>query len=134
MEICGRDAFFFYLHLTLDGKVDSADVMTIFCSFLDFGLKTDVMTFKEFVLLLRSENIFGPVAWLQSRRQSSRLGGPSVYQGGTKFEIKHNLLNRLGVLLKSNPVDGGGSMSIGGARAPSYRPCLALNCAPPSNF
>ena len=26
----------------------------------------------------------------QSRRQSSRLGGPSVYQGGgAKFEIKH---------------------------------------------
>ena len=42
------------------------------------------------------------------------LGGPSVCQGGPKFEIKHKSC----CLQKSKLVNWGGSMSIGGARPP----------------
>ena len=103
MDSCGRDDHFF-------------------CSLLDFGLKTEVMTFREPVLLLRSENIFGPLAWLQSRRQSNRLRGP-------KFEIKQH---RSRCLLKSKLVDWGGEACRLGKPDPPWRwPCIALNCTPP---
>ena len=42
MDICGRGDLFF------------------FCSSLDFGRKTDVMTFEEPAFFLRSENISSP--------------------------------------------------------------------------
>ena len=54
---------FFALHLTLGGKVNICgrdDLFFCFCSSLDFGRKTDVMTFKKPVLLLRRENISSP--------------------------------------------------------------------------
>ena len=38
----------------------AAGAVTFFCSSLDFGRKTDVMTFEEPVFFLRSENISGP--------------------------------------------------------------------------
>ena len=53
-------AAFIVLYLTLGGKWTSADDITFFCSSLDFGRKTDVMTFIEPVLLLLSENISRP--------------------------------------------------------------------------
>ena len=56
---------FLALHLTLDEKLyicGRDDVF--FWSSLDFGRKTDVMTVKEPVLLLRSENVSGLLAWL----------------------------------------------------------------------
>ena len=53
----------------------------------------------------------------QSRRQSSRLGGPSVYQGGPKFEIKR----KSRCLQKRKLVNWGGArMSIGGPGPPGF--------------
>ena len=59
----GVSAAFFATHFTLCRKVDICgrdDLFTFFSSSLDFGWKTDVITFKEPVLLLRCENISGP--------------------------------------------------------------------------
>ena len=61
VDICGRDDLFFALHLTLGGEVDIGERDNLFfCSLLDFGRNTDAVTFKDPVLLLRSENISGP--------------------------------------------------------------------------
>ena len=53
----------FALHLTLGGEVDICGRDDLFfCFSRDFGRKTDVTTFKEPVLLLRSENVSGPAS------------------------------------------------------------------------
>ena len=51
---------FFAFHLTLGGKVDICGRDDLFFFSLDFGQETDVTTFKEPVLLLRSKIISGP--------------------------------------------------------------------------
>ena len=50
MDMCGRDDLFFTARDFGAEKWRSADVVTFFCSSLNFGRKTDMMTFKERVL------------------------------------------------------------------------------------